>query len=482
MLRFVLRRLFSAVPTIFIVVTISFFLIRFAPGGPFNIERALPPQIMANMMRAYHLDQPLCVQYLHYLWNVLHLDFGPSYIYRDFTVAQLIGQSLPYSLELGSFAMIIAVVGGVAAGVLAALRQNGVVDYALMAVATVGLTVPNFVVGPVLSLIFAVMLSWVSAGGWGNGGLRDLALPVIALALPQLAIFARLTRGSMIETLRADHIRTARAYGLPPRVGRRRSTRFAARFFPVVTYLAPAAAAVLTGSVVIETIFSIPGVGRYFVARRAQPRLHAGDGNGGADRRLHHRLQPRSSTCSTPSSIRGCAMIEADAAMTDAALAAPAAGRSLTRLAFDRLMRNRASVASFCRARPRRRDLRLRALSRAACLRSGVRILRAHAAEPRALSAHRRAAGGDGRRGAARARRRSATSRSSGGTFKATFTSDEKIDPRVVRYVDRANEFDNARSSTSATTATRSSSKAPCTANISSWAPTATAATSSPAS
>ena len=264
MLRFVLRRLLSAVPTMFIVVTISFFLIRFAPGGPFNVERALPPQIMANMMRAYQLDQPVLQQYLHYLWNVLHLDFGPSYIYRDFTVTQLIAQSLPYSLQLGTYALIIAVVGGVAAGVIAALRQNGAVDYALMGFATIGLTVPNFVVGPVLSLVFAVILHWASAGGWGNGGFRDLTLPVIALALPQLAIFARLTRGSMIETLRADHIRTARAYGLPQRVV---VVTHALRgaLLPVVTYLAPAAAAVLTGSVVIETIFAIPGVGRYFV-------------------------------------------------------------------------------------------------------------------------------------------------------------------------------------------------------------------------
>jgi oligopeptide transport system permease protein len=264
MLKFVLRRLMSAVPTIFIVVTISFFLIRFAPGGPFNVERALPPQVMANMLKAYQLDQPLYLQYLHYLWNVLHGDFGPSYIYRDFTVAQLIGQSLPYSLELGSFALIIAAVGGVVAGVFAALRQNGIVDYAVMGVATVGLTVPNFVVGPVLSLVFAVTLSWASAGGWGSGSFSDLALPVTALALPQLAIFARLTRGSMIEMLRADHIRTARAYGLPPRaVVVVHALRGA--LLPVVTYLAPAAAAVLTGSVVIETIFAIPGVGRYFV-------------------------------------------------------------------------------------------------------------------------------------------------------------------------------------------------------------------------
>jgi oligopeptide transport system permease protein len=264
MLRFVLRRLLSAVPTIFIVVSLSFFLIRFAPGGPFNVERAIAPQIMENLRRAYHLDQPLIVQYVNYLWNVARLDFGPSYIYRDFTVSQLIFQSLPYSLELGSFALILAVIGGVAAGVFAALRQNGWVDYTLMSVATIGLVLPYFVMGPILSLVFAVMLHWASAGGWGSGGFRDLTLPVISLALPQLAIFARLTRGSMIEALRADHIRTARAYGLPSRVVIVVHALRAA-VLPVVTYLAPAAATVLTGSVVIETIFSIPGVGRYFV-------------------------------------------------------------------------------------------------------------------------------------------------------------------------------------------------------------------------
>ena len=261
---FILRRLLSAIPTIFIVVTISFFLMRFAPGGPFNLERALPPQIMAHMLSAYRLDQPLYLQYLSYLGNVLRGDFGPSYVYRDFTVAELISQSLPYSLELGSLAMVLAVVIGVAAGVLAALRQNGIVDHAVMTAATIGLTIPNFVVGPLLSLIFAVMLAWASAGGWGSGSFRDLVLPVTALALPQLSVFARLTRGSMIETLRADHIRTARAYGLPPRaVVIVHALRGA--LLPVVTYLAPCAAALLTGSVVIETIFAIPGVGRYFV-------------------------------------------------------------------------------------------------------------------------------------------------------------------------------------------------------------------------
>jgi len=195
---------------------------------------------------------------------VLHGDFGPSFVYRDYTVAELILQALPYSVILGSFALVISVIGGVAIGAFAALRQNSAVDYAVMSMATIGTTVPNFVVGPVLSLVFAVMLRLVPAGGWGNGGFDDLVLPMVALALPQLAVFARLTRGSMIEALRADHVRTARAYGLPASsVVVRHALR--AALMPAVSYLGPAAAGLLTGSVVVETIFSLPGVGRYFV-------------------------------------------------------------------------------------------------------------------------------------------------------------------------------------------------------------------------
>jgi oligopeptide transport system permease protein len=264
MLSFVLRRLASAVPTLFIVVTISFFLMRFAPGGPFNLERPLSPQTMENINKAYGLDLPLWQQYLRYLGNVVRGDFGPSYVYRDNTVDQLIGMGLPYSIELGLWALGVALVGGVAAGTFAALRQNSVLDVAIMSISTVGVTVPNFVVGPVLTLIFAVFLSWLPAGGWGDGSLRFLVLPMIALALPQLAVFARLTRGAMIEALHTDHIRTARAYGLPSRTVVVTHAMRAA-MLPVVSYLAPCAAALLTGSAVIETLFTIPGVGRFFV-------------------------------------------------------------------------------------------------------------------------------------------------------------------------------------------------------------------------
>jgi oligopeptide transport system permease protein len=264
MIAFILRRLASAVPTLFIVVTISFFLMRFAPGGPFNLERPLPPQTMANIMATYKLDQPLFSQYLSYLGNALTGDLGPSFIYKDNTVSELIGKALPYSVELGAYAILLALIGGVTLGTIAALRQNGIIDFILMSFATIGVTVPNFVVGPVLTLIFAVMLSWLPAGSWGDGSFRFLLLPVIALALPQLAVFARLTRGAMIEALHTDHIRTARAYGLPPRVVVITHALRGA-MLPVVSYLAPCAAALLTGSAVIETIFTIPGVGRYFV-------------------------------------------------------------------------------------------------------------------------------------------------------------------------------------------------------------------------
>jgi len=264
MLLFILRRLASAVPTLFIVVTLSFFLMRFAPGGPFNLERPLPPQTMENLIKTYHLDEPLWRQYLSYLGNAVRGDFGPSYIYKDNTVAELIGKGLPYSVELGTYALLLALIGGVLAGTIAALRQNSLLDFIVMSVSTIGVTVPNFVVGPVLTLIFAIMLAWLPAGGWGDGSLRFLILPMLVLALPQLAVFARLTRGSMIEALNTDHIRTAKAYGLPSRtVVVTHAMRGA--MLPIVSYLAPCAAALLTGSAVVETIFTIPGVGRYFV-------------------------------------------------------------------------------------------------------------------------------------------------------------------------------------------------------------------------
>ncbi|MGF9693562.1 ABC transporter permease subunit [Rhizobium sp. 0TCS1.26] len=264
MLNFIFRRLMSAIPTLFVVITISFFLMRVAPGGPFDLERPLPPQTMELLAKTYQFDQPLWKQYITYIGNALRGDFGPSFIYKDNTVAELIAQALPYSIQVGSIALGLALVGGVILGTIAALRQNGAIDFALMTFATVGMTIPNFVMGPVLTLIFALILAWLPAGGWGNGSPYYLVLPITVLALPQLAVFARLTRGSMIEALHTDHIRTVRAYGLPSRVVVFTHALRGA-MLPVVSYLAPAAAALLTGSAVVESIFTIPGVGRFFV-------------------------------------------------------------------------------------------------------------------------------------------------------------------------------------------------------------------------
>ncbi|NMG41120.1 oligopeptide ABC transporter permease OppB [Chelativorans sp. ZYF759] len=264
MIGYVLRRLAGAIPTIFIIVTIAFFMIRLAPGGPFDLERPLDPLIMENINRAYNLDQPLWRQYLLYLGNLAQGDLGPSFTRRDFSVVDLFRTGLPVSIQLGSMALCIALVFGTLLGALAALRQNSWIDYVVVGTATLGITIPTFVIAPVLSLVFGVMMGWLPAGGWGGGQLRYLILPVATLALPQIAIIARLTRGATIEALRSNHVRTARAYGLPAYVVVGVHTLRAA-ILPVVSYLGPTAAALLTGSVVVETIFGIPGIGRYFV-------------------------------------------------------------------------------------------------------------------------------------------------------------------------------------------------------------------------
>lgn len=259
---YVLRRLVSAVPTLFVIVTIAFFMIRLAPGGPFDLERPLDPLIMRNLERAYNFDKPLWQQYLIYLGNLVQGDLGPSFTRRDFSVVDLFRTGLPVSIQLGGIALSIALVVGVLLGALAALRQNTWVDYMVVGTATFGITIPTFVIAPLLSLFFGVMMGWLPAGGWGTW--RHMVLPIATLALPQIAIIARLTRGATIEVLRSNHVRTARAYGLPAHivVG---VHALRAAILPVVSYLGPTAAALLTGSVVVETIFGIPGIGRYFV-------------------------------------------------------------------------------------------------------------------------------------------------------------------------------------------------------------------------
>ncbi len=262
MFAYVLRRFAGAVPTLFIIVTIAFFMIRLAPGGPFSLERPIDPLIMANLERAYNFDKPLWHQYLIYLGNLAQGDLGPSFTRRDFTVNDLFRTGLPVSIQLGGIALSIALVVGVFLGALAALRQNSWVDYMVVGTATFGITIPTFVIAPILSLFFGVMMGWLPAGGWGTW--RHMVLPIATLALPQIAIIARLTRGATIEALRSNHVRTARAYGLPSRVVVVVHALRAA-ILPVVSYLGPTAAALLTGSVVVETIFGIPGIGRYFV-------------------------------------------------------------------------------------------------------------------------------------------------------------------------------------------------------------------------
>ncbi len=264
MLRYVLRRLATAIPTLFLIVTISFFLMRVAPGGPFNQERGLSPEIRANLERVYHLNEPLWKQYVLYLGNLLQGDFGPSYNLPDFTVAELFARGLPISAQLGASALTLALILGTLMGVAAALRQNEPTDYAVIATATAGSTIPTFVIAPLLQLLFGLTLFWLPVGGWGEGALPNKVMPVLTLALPQIAIVARLMRGSMIEALHSHHIRTARALGLPQFIVVFKHALRGA-LLPIVSYAGPAAAALLTGSIVVEQIFAIPGVGRYFV-------------------------------------------------------------------------------------------------------------------------------------------------------------------------------------------------------------------------
>lgn len=264
MLAYALKRFIGALPTLLVLIALAFFMIRAAPGGPFDAERALPKEIEANLRAAYHLDEPLVQQFGRYLLNLSRGDFGPSFQYKEYTVTELIMTGFPVSLRLGGLAMALALVVGVSVGALAALRQNSWIDHAVMSVSMTGISIPNFVMAPILILVFAIILGWLPAGGLGDGSARNLVLPVVALALPQIAYISRLTRGSMIDVLRSNFVRTARAKGLPERLVIMRHALKPA-LLPVVSYLGPTTAALITGSVVIEQIFGVPGLGRYFV-------------------------------------------------------------------------------------------------------------------------------------------------------------------------------------------------------------------------
>lgn len=264
MARYVFKRLLGAIPTLLFVIVLSFLLVHAAPGGPFDEERVLPDAVAANIEAYYHLDESLPKQFTRYLSGVLRGDFGPSYRYRDHTVSELIASAFPLSIRLGVMAILIGIVVGVGLGTLAALKRNTLVDRVAMGFAMTGISIPIFVIAPVLVLFLAVKLNWLPAGWSGTSGTSRMLLPVIALALPQIAYIARLTRASMIDVLASGFIRTARAQGL----GTYAIIRYHAikpAMLPVLSYMGPAIAAVLTGSVVVEEIFGIPGLGQFFV-------------------------------------------------------------------------------------------------------------------------------------------------------------------------------------------------------------------------
>lgn len=259
-----MRRLSGFLPTLFCIVTLSFFIVRLAPGGPFDQEQTLPAPIRANLDRLYGLDQPLGLQYLHYLNGLAHGDFGPSFKLRDFSVGELIAEGLPLSLAVGSAAVLLAMLLGIPLGVAAALRRNTVTDFGVTTFVVFGVALPSFVTGPLFALAFGLYLHWLPVAGWEAGEPRYLVLPVLTLSLPVIAYVARITRGSFLEVLRANYIRTARARGLGEmRVLWRHALRPA--LLPVVSYLGPATAYVVTGSLVVETVFGLPGTGRYLV-------------------------------------------------------------------------------------------------------------------------------------------------------------------------------------------------------------------------
>lgn len=264
MLKFIFRRLLEAIPTLLVLITISFFMMRLAPGSPFTGERNLPPEVLANIEAKYHLNDPVYKQYFRYLGELAQGDFGPSFKYKDYSVNELLARNFPVSIKLGLYAFFLALLLGVSAGVTAALNQNTKWDYTVMGFAMIGVVIPSFVVAPLLVMIFAISLKWLPAGGWQNGVLPYMILPVIALSLSYIASISRITRSSMIEVLHSNFIRTAKAKGLPMRTIVFRHALKPA-LLPVLSYLAPAFVGIITGSMVIETIFGLPGIGQLFV-------------------------------------------------------------------------------------------------------------------------------------------------------------------------------------------------------------------------
>ncbi len=264
MFKFIVKRILEAIPTLFILITFSFFLMRLAPGSPFTSEKAYPPEVMANIEAKYHLNEPLYKQYFIYLKNLSQGDFGPSFKYKDQSVNDLLASAFPVSFKLGIVAFMISVTLGLLAGTIAALKQNSRWDYIVMSFAMTGIIMPSFVFAPLLVLVFAIHLGWLPAGGWNGGQWYYMILPVCSLTIAYMAGIARITRGSMIEVLHSNFIRTAKAKGLPlSRIIFKHALRPA--MLPVITYLAPAFVGIITGSMVIESVFGLPGIGRLFV-------------------------------------------------------------------------------------------------------------------------------------------------------------------------------------------------------------------------
>jgi oligopeptide transport system permease protein len=250
----------------FIIITLSFFMMRLAPGGPFSSEKEVPQAVLDNLLKKYHMDESLPRQYLRFLGDVLRGDLGPSFTSKDFTVNALIAASLPNSIILGLSALGFALVAGITVGIISAIRQNSALDYGAMSIAITGISVPMFVAGPVFMLVFAVILKWLPTSGWitGRNGMKTLIMPALTLSMPYFAYIARLSRASIIEALRSDYIRTAKAKGLSMPVIMFKHVLKGA-LLPVVSYLGPACAGIVTGSVVVESIFVVPGLGTFFV-------------------------------------------------------------------------------------------------------------------------------------------------------------------------------------------------------------------------
>jgi oligopeptide transport system permease protein len=264
MLKFLGRRLLIALPTMLVIATLAFGLLHATPGGPFDTAKRMPPEIQRSIEAKYHLDEPLWRQYLRYLNDLAHGDLGPSFQYRNTSVNELVRAGLPVDAVVGSLALLTAMLVGGFTGTVAALRRNSLWDHVPMFFAVLGISIPVFVTGPLLILVFAVQLHWLPSGDWRGIDIRYLLLPVAALALPYTAYIARMVRGAAIEVFTSPFIRTARAKGLPTRTV---VLRHALRpvLMPLVSFLGPAFASVLTGSIIIESVFGLPGIGRYFL-------------------------------------------------------------------------------------------------------------------------------------------------------------------------------------------------------------------------